>query len=107
MKNEDTKEERIDGYDPPELKTCPTCGANTYGEIYECNECGVPICDSCAYYGDTDLTKEGALDVNVYYCDKCYEKIHAKDITEKADNTTLLELLTSELEVEVDEGDDE
>lgn len=104
VKNEIKKEERDNGYDPPELKTCPTCGANTYGEIYKCSECGVSICDSCAYYGDTDLNKEGTLEIDKHYCSKCYEKLYAAEIAEKPDNTTLLELLTSELEM--DEGDD-
>lgn len=98
------REEKNNGYDPPELKTCPTCGANTYGEIYKCNECGTSVCDSCAYYGDTDLNKEGALEIDKHYCSKCYEKLYAAEIAEKPDNTTLLELLTSELEM--DEGDD-
>ena len=37
---------------------------------------------------------------------KCYEKVHAKEVAEKADNSTLFDVLTSELEVEVEEGDD-
>ena len=105
VKQENKKDERDDSYDPPELKTCPTCGANTYGEIYKCCECGIPICDSCAFYGDVDLNN-GDLEADAYFCDKCYEKVHAKEVAEKADNSTLFDVLTSELEVEVEVGDD-
>lgn len=80
-------------YDPPEFKTCTNCEAKTYGELYKCNICGTTICDSCAYYGDSNLDNDGGVLFNEYLCEKCYEETHQEE--EIVDEASLFELLTS------------
>ena len=102
VKNEDTKKERSDGYEPPELKTCPNCGARTYGDIYKCSECGVSVCDCCGYYGDTTI-REDKLEVDTLYCSDCYDKLFKDEIEEEVDDSSIFEMLTSDFESESDE----
>lgn len=100
-------------YIPPELKECSNCGAKTYGEIRKCHHCGKEICDSCAFYGDSDLsTKDGAITITEFFCGDCYEELfHNSEEVEleiKESNKTLLDLIKPE-EIELsldDEGDD-
>ena len=96
------KEEETKEYEPPELKTCPNCGARTYGDIYKCSECGVSVCDCCGYYGDTTI-REDKLEVDTLYCSDCYDKLFKDEIEEEVDNSSIFEMLTSDFESESDE----
>ena len=96
------KEEETEKYEPPELKTCPNCGARTYGDIYKCSECGVSVCDCCGYYGDTTI-RENKLEVDTLYCSDCYDKLFKDEIEEEVDDSSIFEMLTSDFESESDE----
>ena len=85
-------------YDAPELKECPCCNSKTYGEIYKCCKCGTSICDSCAYYGDSDLSNDGNVAFNEYICEECYEDMYSEEII--SEETSIFELLTSNFESE-------
>ena len=87
-------------YNIPELKECPCCNSKTYGEIYKCVQCGTSICDSCAYYGDSDLSCEGSVLFNEYICEECYEKMNPYE--ESAEEISLYEMLTSNFDREDD-----
>ena len=92
------KEETKPVYNAPELKECPYCNSKTYGEIYKCCKCGTSICDSCAYYGDSDLSSDGNVAFNEYICEECYEDMYTEEVTNE--ETSIFELLTSNFESE-------
>lgn len=48
---------------------CPNCGENTTDEIFECEDCGNPICEECMNV----CKKCGA-----YLCDGCYHDHKSK-----------------------------
>ena len=104
VKNENKeKKEDENKYEPPELKICPTCNGKIYGDIYECDECGAPICDYCAFYGDSTVDTDGGMEVEKHYCDKCYEKLFKEEIEKDVDNSSIFDILTSELNEEEDD----
>ena len=104
LKNEDKKEKEDENkYEPPELKICPTCNGKIYGDIYKCDECGVSICDYCAFYGDSIVDTDGGVEVEKYYCDKCYNKLFKEEIEKDVDNSSIFDILTSDLNKEEDE----
>lgn len=88
-------------YDAPELKECPYCNSKTYGDIHKCSKCGTSICDSCAYYGDSELGSDGNVAFNEYICEECYEETYSldEDTTEEA---SIFDLLTSNFNREDD-----
>lgn len=83
----------------PELKVC-NCGAKTYNELYKCVRCGETICDSCCYFGDSDISPSGDVTVEERLCESCYEELFADEIAEEPDNTSLFDTLTSGFEQE-------
>ena len=94
------KDEPKKTYDAPELKECPYCNSKTYGDIHKCCKCGVSICDSCAYYGDSELSNDGNVAFNEYICEECYEGMYSEeDVTDEA---SIFELLTSNFNREDD-----
>lgn len=104
VRNEDKKEKEDENkYEPPELKICPTCNGKIYGDIYKCDECGVSICDYCAFYGDSIVDTDGGVEVEKYYCDKCYNKLFKEEIEKDVDNSSIFDILTSDLNKEEDE----
>ena len=104
VRNEDKKEKEDENkYEPPELKICPTCNGKIYGDIYKCDECGASICDYCAFYGDSIVDTDGGVEVEKYYCDKCYDKLFKEEIEKDVDNSSIFDILTSELNEEEDD----
>lgn len=104
VKNENKEEKEVENkYEPPELKICPTCNGKIYGDIYKCDECGVPICDCCAFYGDSIVDPDGGMEIEKRYCDKCYEKLFKEEIEKDVDNSSIFDILTSELNEEEDD----
>ena len=104
VKNENKEEKEVENkYEPPELKICPTCNGKTYGDIYKCDECGVSICDCCAFYGDSIVDPDGGMEIEKRYCDKCYEKLFKEEIEKDVDNSSIFDILTSELNEEEDD----
>ena len=104
VKNENKEEKEVENkYEPPELKICPTCNGKVYGDIYKCDECGVSICDYCAFYGDSIVDTEGGVEIEKYYCDKCYDKLFKEEIEKDVDNSSIFDILTSELNEEEDD----
>ena len=83
-----------------EPNTCPNCDSKTYGDIYECKHCGIKICDSCSLIDDVDVVSGEAI----YLCDSCYTSAHKDDIEEEIDESSIFDVLTSELEIS--EGED-
>lgn len=80
--------------------TCPNCNSKTYGDIYKCSHCNIEICDSCSLVDDVDVIS-GEV---VYLCEECYASAHKDDVEEKVDESSIFDVLTSELEIS--EGED-
>ena len=103
VKNKNKEEKEVENkYEPPELKICPTCNGKVYGDIYKCDECGVSICDYCAFYGDTTVDTDGGMEIEKRYCDKCYEKLFKEEIEKDVDNSSIFDILTSDFNEEED-----
>lgn len=83
-----------------EPNICPNCDSKTYGDIYECNHCGIEICDSCSLIDDVDVVSGEAI----YLCESCYASAHKDDIEEEIDESSIFDVLTSELKI--NEGED-
>jgi hypothetical protein len=77
-----------------EPNICPNCDSKTYGDIYKCNHCGVDICDSCSLIDDVDVSTGEAI----YLCEACYSSAHEDDIEIDVDESSIFDIITSELE---------
>ena len=79
-----------------EPNTCPNCNGQTYADIISCAHCHKDICEDCVDVVSGDVT---------YLCEDCYNNAHADDEEEvMADESSLFEMITSELIVEGDDN---
>ena len=84
-----------------EPNTCPNCEGKTYADIISCAHCNRQMCEDCAYVDDVDVVSGDVT----YLCEECYSYAHANDEEEvMADESSLFEMITSELIVEGDDN---
>ena len=84
-----------------EPNTCPNCNGQTYADIISCAHCAIEMCEDCAYVDDVDVVSGDVT----YLCEDCYNNAHADDEEEvMADESSLFEMITSELIVEGDDN---
>lgn len=94
----DKKEQQKEAY--PEPKICNECGGKTYGDLVKCNECGIEICSTCAFFDELDIE---SLEADGCWCQHCYEQLFHEELEVEDDVVvSLYEVLTSSLQ----EGDE-
>lgn len=83
-----------------EPNICPNCKGKTYADIITCAHCVKEVCEDCAYVEDVDVVSGDVT----YLCEECYNNAHAHDEEQIIDESSIFDILTSELIVS--EGDD-
>ena len=83
-----------------EPNICPNCKGKTYADIITCAHCVKEVCEDCAYVEDVDVVSGDVT----YLCEKCYNNAHAHEEEQVIDESSIFDILTSELIVS--EGDD-
>ncbi len=83
-----------------EPNICPNCKGKTYADIITCAHCVKEMCEDCAYVDDVDVVSGDVT----YLCEECYNNAHAHEEEQIIDESSIFDMLTSELIVS--EGDD-
>lgn len=83
-----------------EPNVCPNCKGKTYADIITCAHCVKEVCEDCAYVEDVDVVSGDVT----YLCEECYNNAHAHEEEQVIDESSIFDILTSELIVS--EGDD-
>lgn len=83
-----------------EPNICPNCKGKTYADIITCAHCIKEVCEDCAYVEDVDVVSGDVT----YLCEECYNNAHAHEEEQVIDESSIFDILTSELIVS--EGDD-
>lgn len=83
-----------------EPNVCPNCKGKTYADIITCAHCVKEVCEDCAYVEDVDVVSGDVT----YLCEECYNNAHAHEEEQVIDDSSIFDILTSELIVS--EGDD-
>lgn len=83
-----------------EPNICPNCKGKTYADIITCAHCVKEVCEDCAYVEDVDVVSGDVT----YLCEECYNNAHAHEEEQVIDESSIFDILTSELIVS--EGDD-